>query len=72
MSKTRILQFSTPNGEEEYVIFLDEQTTPGFVLPAEEYCRSGFTLDSDDTVETEMPNGFPLSKYLIRTLMNEC
>lgn len=58
---TRILRFSTPNGEREYVYFTEDLS-----LLADSIQRPGFDLDSDDIIDEEMPGGFPLDYELER------
>lgn len=59
--KTRILRFSTDNGEKEYVVFTEDlKMTP------ESYQRPNYELDGDDIIDAEMPSGFPLDNSLDR------
>jgi len=61
MKVTRILQFSTENGNGEYVVFTED-----LKMDAEEKRRPQFQLDSDVTIDAEMPSGFPLDYLLNR------
>ena len=60
-TKTRIIQFSTENGEKEYVVFTEDLR-----VDLEIYRRPGFNHDSDNIIEVEMPSGFPLDYSLDR------
>jgi len=58
---TRVLQFSTIDREQEYVVFTED-----LEADAELHRRSGFGLDSDTILDVTMPDGFPLDDNLDR------
>lgn len=63
--KTRILQFSTENGNQEYVVFTEDLKTEANVWLRPDL-RPVFHLVSDTTIDVEMPRGFPLQYELDR------
>ena len=59
--RIRLIIMSTANGEEESVIFTED-----FDTEADDYCARGQTVDLDEQVLVELPDGFPLDYTLDR------
>ena len=59
--KIRLIQISSTNGIREGVIFTDD-----FSCEAADYCDSELQVDGDNTLDMDMPSGFPLNYILWR------
>jgi len=59
--KIRIIVMSSANGEKEDVIFSDD-----FDLESSDFCESGMSISSDDTIDMDLPGGFPKNYVLHR------
>ena len=57
--KTRVLQFATPTGDKEYVVFTED-----LKVDIERWRRPGFSSDSDNAIDVAMPRDFPLDRLL--------
>ena len=62
MSKYRLIQVSSENGNQEDIVFLDTDDT----TPAEDYCSPGQSVDFDKVIEADLPGGFPVGSILNR------
>lgn len=61
MQEIRILIASKGNGNVEEVYFTDD-----LKAPAKDFFPDDYDVDNDETVQMEIPNGFPLEYRLRR------
>jgi hypothetical protein len=59
--KIRLIVQSTPNGNAENVHFTDELTED-----IELFIKPGYSVDSDDIIDVDLPASFPLNYALER------
>jgi len=55
METIRLIVCSFPNGENESISFTED-----FEIKAEDFCKSGQTVNIDKKIDMEIPSGFPL------------
>lgn len=59
MSRIRVLVASFENGNNETVYFTEDMDAP-----AEDFFAKGMTIDEDQTIENNLPSGFPVESEL--------